>query len=136
MGRAIAVIAFCVLLSGAAAAQTTAPEVCTRPSAPLIPERAAPGLTLGQLIALHDARDAYVAAADQYRLCLDRDIEQRRDAMFRANAPLDPVLDLRAREHSDISAERAHLMGRFVLMCLSWEDANGIAYPRGCYLPG
>jgi len=136
MVRVAAALAFCAVLSGAALAQDPAPSACARPAAPALPERAPSGMTLAQLSTLHDQRDAYVAAADQYRLCLDRDIEQRRDAMFRTNAEMDPVLDIRAQEHSEVSAERAQVMVRFVLLCLSWEDSNRSAYPRSCYLNG
>jgi hypothetical protein len=90
-------------------------------------------MTLDQMYSLHNARDVYVTAADRYRMCLDDEIIRRRDTMFRTNAEMDPDLDVRAHEHSAISAERAQVMGQFVLMCLSWEDANG-PYPRGCYL--
>jgi hypothetical protein len=139
MLKALAVFAACAALAGAAFAQSSfpaqslTPNQCQRPSAPQIPERAPIGMSLQQLSALHDARDAYVNAADRYRLCLDDEIVRRRDEMFRTNAEIDPVLDIRAHEHSEISAERAQVMGRFVLMCISWEDAHG-AYPRGCYL--
>lgn len=112
-----------------------AQTVCaSRPDAPYIPERAEADTGLETVYAVHSARDAFVAAADAYRTCLDEEIVARRDAMFAANAPLDPVLDLRAHEHSMISAERAELMGRFVLFCLSWEDQSGHAYPRGCLM--
>jgi hypothetical protein len=133
MLRAFVAAAAFALLGGAALAQNTPPNQCQRPAAPQIPERAPQSMSVQQLSALHDARDAYVVAADRYRLCLDDDIVRRRDEMFRTNADVDPVLDMRANEHSEISAERAQVMGRFVLMCISWEDANG-AYPRGCYL--
>lgn len=137
MVRVLAALALCALVTGTALAQTSAPpSACARPAAPILPERAPPGMTLSQLSALHDQRDAYVSAADRYRLCLDRDIEERRDTMFRTNAEMDPVLDIRAQEHSEVSAERAQVMGRFVLLCLSWEDANRTSYPRSCYLSG
>ncbi len=142
MFRAFAAAAICVFVTGAALAQsappsstppTVAPAQCQRPAVPAIPERAPSGMSVHQLSALHDARDRYVQAADRYRLCLDDEIVRRRDEMFRTNAEIDPVLDVRAHEHSEISAERAQVMGRFVLMCISWEDSNG-TYPRGCYL--
>ncbi|MBU6406318.1 MAG: hypothetical protein KGS44_04145 [Alphaproteobacteria bacterium] len=133
MVRAFAAIMLCALLWEAAEAQRPDPA-CLRPTAPSIPDRASLGMTLEQLVAINDQRDAYVAAADAYRLCLDLDIGRRQEAMVSGNAPADPMLQVRAEEHNEVSAERAEMMGRFVLMCLSWENINQTSYSRGCYL--
>ncbi|MFZ4121680.1 MAG: hypothetical protein ACOYKM_08450 [Caulobacterales bacterium] len=114
--------------------QTLQYQTCIAPTPPIIPDRAPYGMSLEAISQLHDQRNAFVVAADQYRICLDNEITARRDIMFRTNAEIDPVLDVRAHEHSAISQQRAEVMGRFVLMCLSWEDQARTIYPRGCLM--
>jgi hypothetical protein len=118
---------------GASLAQTTPPppEVCLRPARPELPRDAA-GLALADITLARESRDRFLREADVYRACLDRDIEARMQAMFAANAPLDPVLESRGREHEAISAERADVYESFVRLCIGWENATQRAFPGGC----
>lgn len=132
---ALACLAFAAIGPAAAPfAHAQAQAACSRPQAPAIPENAA-GMGMADLAAAHEARDRYIAEADQYRLCLDQDIERRMDIMFRTNAAIDPVLEERGLEHASISAERAGVYERFVRLCLKWEDSTRARYTRGCATP-